>query len=137
MTTFHDEEKIREEWDEAFQPEVPKSIKSLEVKNADGTYSCITCGIKREAIADWWLDKMKSYASHIREETLREQITIKKAAEQLQEELRNDKDLYYAYQANIAVAMQDAYKEVSDKEDIHRISNIGAKNFLDLFISTN
>lgn len=62
-------------------------------------------------------------------------MDIKKAVEILQKELRKDKGFYYAYQANIAVAMQDAYKEVSDKEDIHRISNIGASKFLDLFIS--
>lgn len=62
-------------------------------------------------------------------------ITLKEAVYKLQEELRKDKELYYSYQANIAVCMQDAYKEVFDKEDIHRISNIGAKKFLDLFIS--
>ncbi len=52
------EEKLREEWNEAFLPEVPTMLKSAEVKNSDGTYSCITCGIKRDAIADWWLSKI-------------------------------------------------------------------------------
>lgn len=57
--------------------------------------------------------------------------------EKLIEELREDKSegsYYYSWQANIAVAMQDAYKEAEDKTDIHKISNDGAKRFLELLI---
>lgn len=57
--------------------------------------------------------------------------------EELVEALKNDKtqgSYYYSWQANIAVAMQDAYEEAEDKTDIHKISNDGAKRFLDLLI---
>ena len=57
--------------------------------------------------------------------------------EKLIEELKKDKDYYYAWQANIAVAMQDAYARAEDKTDIHKISNDGAKAFLDLLIRDN
>jgi hypothetical protein len=53
--------------------------------------------------------------------------------------IKNDKELYYAWQANIAMAFQDAYhwhKVKSGIEpvegDIHTISNTAAKHFLDL-----
>lgn len=56
--------------------------------------------------------------------------------------LSEDKDLYYSYQANIAVQFQDVYhKELRKKnykymnsDDIHKISNDAAKLFLDLLI---
>lgn len=52
--------------------------------------------------------------------------------------LRDDPDLYYVYQANIAMAFQDEYyrykKKYKNRGDIHQISNQGAKNFLDLLI---
>jgi hypothetical protein len=54
--------------------------------------------------------------------------------DKLIEELKKDKDLYYGWQSNIAVAMQDAYERAEDKTDIHKISNDGAKAFLDLLI---
>ena len=57
--------------------------------------------------------------------------------EKLIEELKKDKSncsYYYSWQANIAVAMQDAYSDAEDKTDIHAISNEGAKRFLDLLI---
>ena len=57
--------------------------------------------------------------------------------EKLIEELRKDKSngsYYYSWQANIAVAMQDAYRDAEDKTDIHAISNEGAKRFLELLI---
>lgn len=57
--------------------------------------------------------------------------------EKLLRELRKDKtegSYYYSWQANIAVAMQDAYRDAEDKSDIHKISNEGAKRFLDLLI---
>ena len=57
--------------------------------------------------------------------------------QKLVKELKKDKSegsYYYAWQANIAVAMQDAYARAKDKTDIHAILNEGAKNFLDLLI---
>ena len=59
--------------------------------------------------------------------------------EKLLKGLRMDKSegsFYHAWQANIAVAMQDAYGYAEDKTDIHKISNDGAKRFLDIFLST-
>ena len=57
---------------------------------------------------------------------------------ELVEALKNDKDLYYAYQANIAVQFQDEFernkKRYKNRQDINEISNIAAKNFLDLLI---
>lgn len=58
---------------------------------------------------------------------------IKEAVARLCEELRTDKDYFYSWQANIAVAFQDAYKRLPDK-DIHEISNVAAKDFLNLLI---
>ena len=56
----------------------------------------------------------------------------------LKEALKNDKELYYAYQANIAVQFQDEYarneKKYKNRSDIHEISNKAAKNFLNLLI---
>lgn len=53
--------------------------------------------------------------------------------------LKNDPELYYAWQANIAVQFQDEFakniKFYKNKKDIHEISNNAAKNFLDLLIS--
>lgn len=60
---------------------------------------------------------------------MKETITTK-----LVEALKSDKDLYYGWQSNIAVAMQDAFTLAEDKSDIHAISNEGAKRFLDLLI---
>ena len=57
--------------------------------------------------------------------------------EELIKELKKDKSegsYYYSWQANIAVAMQDAYNNAEDKTNIHHISNEGAKNFLELLI---
>jgi len=56
--------------------------------------------------------------------------------------LKNDKDLYYAYQANIAMAFTDEaynYKKKTNKkylnqDDMHVIANEAAKNFLNLLI---
>ena len=62
------------------------------------------------------------------------------------EEIKNDPELYYAFQANIAMAFKDEYarNEVRDAHDrlegfeptldIHEIANTAAKNFLDLLI---
>ena len=56
----------------------------------------------------------------------------------LRKKLKEDKELYYGYQANIAVQFQDEYarnkKKYKNRQDIHKISNTAAKNFLDLLI---
>ncbi len=53
--------------------------------------------------------------------------------------LKTDKDLYYSWQANIAVQFQDEFarseKKYKNRQDIHAISNEAAKNFLNLLIS--
>ena len=58
--------------------------------------------------------------------------------EELVENLKNDKELYYSYQSNIAMAFQDEFarckKRYKNISDIHTISNNAAKNFLDLLI---
>ena len=49
--------------------------------------------------------------------------------------LLNDRNYYYAFQANIAVQFQDEYSREFgpvDREKIHEISNNAAKKFLDL-----
>jgi len=56
--------------------------------------------------------------------------------------LKEDPDMYYAYQANIAMNFQDmAYhykrgtgKKYLNRKDLHSISNSAAKNFLDHLI---
>lgn len=53
-----------------------------------------------------------------------------------------DKDYYYGWQSNIAMAFYDAYynykkkhkKKTLNDKDIITIANEGAKNFLDLLI---
>jgi len=50
--------EVLEEWNNVFMGDVPKMIKSCEVKNVDGSYSCITCGIKRNKIGEWWKQKL-------------------------------------------------------------------------------
>jgi len=58
--------------------------------------------------------------------------------EKLKKALREDKELYYGYQSNIAMAFYDEYrrndKKYKNLQDIHLIANNAAKNFLDLLI---
>ena len=58
--------------------------------------------------------------------------------DELKKALKNDKELYYAYQANIAVQFQDEFarnkKKYKNRHDVHEISNVAAKNFLNLLI---
>jgi len=57
-------------------------------------------------------------------------------------ELKEDKELYYGYQANIAMAFMDTYryykknnnKKYINNNDLHIISNDAAKKFLNLLI---
>jgi len=63
---------------------------------------------------------------------------IKKSVETLTDAIRNDDELYYGYQANIAMAFKDEFyrntKNYKNMKDIHEIANIAAKNFLNLWI---
>ncbi len=52
--------------------------------------------------------------------------------------IKKDKDLYFGYQSNIAMAFVDEYerckKKYKNKSDIRRIANAAAKNFLNAWI---
>lgn len=72
------------------------------------------------------------------------EITTKQAVNKLCEELRNDKDYYYSWQANIAMQFQDIYwdtfKDIEldcevNRKLIHTISNEAAQRFLNLLIN--
>jgi len=67
---------------------------------------------------------------------------LKKAVKTLRKSLKKDADLYYAYQANIAMQFKDEYhRQLRNKnydymncDDIHNIANAAAKSFLNLLI---
>ena len=68
---------------------------------------------------------------------------IKKAVKVLTEALKKDKDFYYGYQSNIAMAFNAEFekmaKENNIKEipfgiDIHKVANQAARNFLNMWI---
>ena len=57
------------------------------------------------------------------------------------DKIKEDKELYYTYQANIAMAFKDEYHRFKKKkgkslnyDDIHNIANNSAKYFLDLLL---
>ena len=56
----------------------------------------------------------------------------------LVKDLKEDKELFYSWQANIAVCFQDKYArdviKYKNRGDIHKISNEAAKNFLNLLM---
>ena len=64
-------------------------------------------------------------------------MEISKAVKVLTKSIREDEELYYAYQSNIAVAFQDEFArsplEYKNRQEIHRISNNAAKNFLNIW----
>ena len=64
-------------------------------------------------------------------------IKLEDAVKTLIEHLKEDEELFYGYQSNIAMAFYDAYyndkKKYKNKEDIHRIANDAAINFLNIF----
>lgn len=68
---------------------------------------------------------------------LSREITTREAVERLIKALNEESDYRYSWQANIAVAMQDAYRYSKDKSDIHAISNEGAIRFLDILTKEN
>jgi len=64
-------------------------------------------------------------------------MNIKKAVDTLRKELKNDKDFYYAYQANIAMAFKDEYARTGNNlsyKKVHKVANRAAQNFLNMLI---
>ncbi len=63
---------------------------------------------------------------------------IKDAVDALRKDLREDEELYYAWQSNIAMSFVDEARrtlgEDIDYDILHEIANTAAKNFLDLLI---
>jgi len=67
---------------------------------------------------------------------------LQKAVKTLTKSLKKDPELYYAYQANIAMQFKDEYSRARkeraggyiNNEDVHQIANKAAKAFLDLLI---
>lgn len=50
--------------------------------------------------------------------------------------LKKDRELYYTYQNNIAMAFQDAVTGAGYRfPDLHKLANDGAKDFLNLLIT--
>jgi hypothetical protein len=78
----------------------------------------------------------------LKEDSLSE---FEKALKIVIKEIKKDKDLYYGYQANIAVQFQDEYARFFPEKSrqigssishiIHEISNNAARNFLNLLIN--
>ena len=68
---------------------------------------------------------------------LSREITTQEAVARLIKALNEESDYRYSWQANIAVAMQDAYHYAEDKKDIHAVSNEGAIRFLDILTKEN
>ena len=66
------------------------------------------------------------------------EITFVNAFKVFAKELRKDKELYYSYQSNIAMAFNDEVRRKNHKylsnEKLHEVSNTAAKNFLNLLI---
>lgn len=60
-------------------------------------------------------------------------INLSEAIKVLKEALKDD-DYFYSWQANIAVDFQDAYERAESKDNIHKISNDAALNFLRRFM---
>jgi hypothetical protein len=60
--------------------------------------------------------------------------------EELFDKLRNDKDLFYSYQCNIAMSFYDAFVAKLGEDrltsyELAEVSNTAAVNFLNLLIS--
>jgi len=64
-----------------------------------------------------------------------------KCVRTLGKHLKKDEELFYGYQSNIAMAFYDEYSRIAkeknylNKNDIYKISNAAAINFLNLFIN--
>lgn len=55
----------------------------------------------------------------------------KSPIEDLRNALIEDEGYYISWQANLAMAFQDAFHRMSNHYGVHTISNIAAKNFLE------
>ena len=82
---------------------------------------------------------MQEYADYISLE-LKNKFVFSDAAKVVTKAIREDKDLYIAYQANIAMPFIDEFNRQKSAigrneaiENIHQISNDAAKYFLDLW----
>lgn len=64
-----------------------------------------------------------------------DEISVAAAVKVLAKALRRDKDFYFAYQSNIAMAFIDEGSAISHPEVLSEVANKAAKRFLDLFIS--
>lgn len=63
------------------------------------------------------------------------ELTFAEAFNRFAEELRKDESLYYAYQSNIAMSFCDTINNAGIQfPQLHELSNIAAKNFLNLLI---
>ena len=62
-------------------------------------------------------------------------ITTGEAVKALTEALKNDHELFFSYQSNIAMAFVNEFKETSSL-DINEIANEAAINFLNMWIKT-
>ena len=97
-----------------------------------------------------WLDMEKEGSlldlSKAFEQCVKEQIVLQEAVKTLCNALREDKGLYIAYQANIAMAFQDEFIKQSEKHELftkwlmsegglHTIANNASHNFLKLLMS--
>ena len=65
--------------------------------------------------------------------------TFEKAVKTVTRVIKNDKELFESYKANIAMAFKDEFakakieKNYINSDDLHKIANNATKNFLDLW----
>lgn len=62
-------------------------------------------------------------------------MSIKNEMDVVRKRLRDDKELYYGWQSNIAMVFVDECHRVGiEHEKLHKVANTAAKYFLDLLI---
>jgi len=66
-------------------------------------------------------------------------MDIKNEVQVVTNAIKNDPELYYAYQASIAMAFKDEWSNHNNDPSmrllVHEVANQAAKNFLDLWIN--
>lgn len=65
-------------------------------------------------------------------------MELKPHVDALRKELKEDADLYYTWQSNIAMAFKDRFEKENihfDFKIIHEVANDAAKNFLNQLIN--
>jgi hypothetical protein len=70
---------------------------------------------------------------------MKKKTKFHKALDIVRNDIKEDPELYYTYQSNIAMAFYDEYyrldiRKYKNKATIHEITNNAAKNFLNLWI---